>query len=166
MDLSRAFDTINHSTLIPKLMSYGINDKEILWFCGYLFHIFQTVDYNGKKSSKVSVTYWSISRVHFGSLVICFSTVKRLSTVNNFNVFYCFNIIIQVSSYLYLGNTIDCSSNLNKNVDNKYKKASGKILFKSSSSFWSINFFFFFFFYGIEHLLIKHKNCSHLAPWL
>ena len=29
MDLSRAFDTINHSPLISKLTSYDINDKEI-----------------------------------------------------------------------------------------------------------------------------------------
>ena len=52
MDLSRAFDAINHDTLISKLKSYVINDKEISWFCDYLFRRFQTVDYNGKKSSK------------------------------------------------------------------------------------------------------------------
>ena len=52
MDLSCAFDTINYGTVVSKLKSYGINDKEILWFCDYLFHRFQTVDYNGNKSSK------------------------------------------------------------------------------------------------------------------
>ena len=52
MDFIRAFDTINHGTLNLKLQSYGINDKEILWFCDNLFHRFQTVYYNGKKSSK------------------------------------------------------------------------------------------------------------------
>ena len=66
---------------------------------------------------------------------VLFGTVKRLSTVNNFNVFYRFNIINQVNSYVYLGNTIDSSLNLNKNFDNKYEKAFGKILFESSSSF-------------------------------
>ena len=56
-----------------------------------------------------------------------FGTTKRLSTVNNFNVFYRFNIINQVNSYVYLGNTIDSSLNLNKNFGKKYKKASGRM---------------------------------------
>ena len=44
MDLSCAFNTINHGTLISKLKSYGINDEEISWLCDYLFLRFQTVD--------------------------------------------------------------------------------------------------------------------------
>ena len=52
MNLIRAFGTISNGTLISKLKSYGINDKEISWFCDDLFHRFQTVDYNGKNSSK------------------------------------------------------------------------------------------------------------------
>ena len=53
-----------------------------------------------------------------------FGTAKRLSTVNNFNVFYRFSIVNQVNSFVYLGNTIDSSLNLNENFDKKYKKAS------------------------------------------
>ena len=44
MNLIRAFGTISNGTLISKLKSYGINDKEISWFCDDLFHRFQTVD--------------------------------------------------------------------------------------------------------------------------
>ena len=56
-----------------------------------------------------------------------FGTAKRLQTVNNFNVFYRFNIINQVNSYVYLRNTIDSSLNLNENLDKKYKKASSRM---------------------------------------
>ena len=48
-----------------------------------------------------------------------FGTEKRLSPVNNFNVFYRFNIMNQVNSYVYLGNTIHSSLNLNENFDKK-----------------------------------------------
>ena len=36
--LSKAFDTIGHSVLLPKLSSYGMKDKEIEWFNSYLFN--------------------------------------------------------------------------------------------------------------------------------
>ena len=48
-----------------------------------------------------------------------FGTAKRLSTAKNFKVFYRFNVINQVNSNVYLGNTIDSSLNLNENFDKK-----------------------------------------------
>ena len=54
-------------------------------------------------------------------------TAEILLTVNNFNIFYRFNIINEVNSYMYLGNTIVSSLNLNENIDKKYKKASGRM---------------------------------------
>jgi hypothetical protein len=51
LDLSRAFDTISHSMLIAKLKSYGISDKEIIWFNDYLFHRRQTVQIASELSS-------------------------------------------------------------------------------------------------------------------
>ena len=43
MDLSKAFDTIAHSTLLGKLTTYGINNKELDWFTSYLFNRTQQV---------------------------------------------------------------------------------------------------------------------------
>ena len=37
IDLSRAFDTINHGALLTKLQAYGIQDRESAWFMDYLF---------------------------------------------------------------------------------------------------------------------------------
>ena len=38
LDLSRAFDTINHATFVEKLTLYGIKDKELDWVKAYLFN--------------------------------------------------------------------------------------------------------------------------------
>ena len=38
LDLSKAFDTVNHGCLINKLKIYGIEGKELEWFESYLFN--------------------------------------------------------------------------------------------------------------------------------
>ncbi len=44
LDLSRAFDTINHGNLLTKLATYGIRGDELEWFTSYLFQRTQVVD--------------------------------------------------------------------------------------------------------------------------
>ena len=36
IDLSKAFNTVNHALLIEKLQAYGIREGELLWFKNYL----------------------------------------------------------------------------------------------------------------------------------
>ena len=36
LDLSKAFDMLNHTILLEKLNRYGIKNKELLWFQNYL----------------------------------------------------------------------------------------------------------------------------------
>ena len=50
MDLSKAFDTLDHSILLTKLKYYGIQDNELMWFFSYLTNRQQYVESDGISS--------------------------------------------------------------------------------------------------------------------
>ena len=51
LDLSMAFDTLDHNVLLSKLDYYGIKDIALDWFKSYLTNRTQYVDCNGISSS-------------------------------------------------------------------------------------------------------------------
>ena len=55
VDLSKAFDTISHSTLLAKLPTYGIHEVELDWFRDYLFNRHQQVFYEKERSNVFEV---------------------------------------------------------------------------------------------------------------
>jgi hypothetical protein len=56
IDLSKAFDTLGHSSLISKLKAYGVQESSLVWFTDYLFGRFQCVFFDDVLSEKCPVT--------------------------------------------------------------------------------------------------------------
>ncbi len=57
LDLSKAFDTINHDILIDKLKYYGIRNKELELIRNYLHNRKQCTQYNDTISDLLSITH-------------------------------------------------------------------------------------------------------------
>ena len=55
LDLSKAFDTIDHRILIKKLEFYGVRGLPLLWFRDYLSQRQQFVEYKGIKSKTLNI---------------------------------------------------------------------------------------------------------------
>ena len=56
IDLSKAFDTLDHGILLAKLNYYGVHGTEYKLFQNYLDGRYQYVDYNGSKSEICSIS--------------------------------------------------------------------------------------------------------------
>lgn len=56
VDLSKAFDTVNHAILLQKLSLYGLCSSNLSWFKGYLSDRMQFVSWNSTSSDFKSIS--------------------------------------------------------------------------------------------------------------
>ena len=56
LDLSKAFDTLDHSILLQKLKFYGVSGTSLQWFTIYLVNRQQLVDVAGTHSTLFNLT--------------------------------------------------------------------------------------------------------------
>ena len=66
LDLSAAFDTIDHATLTDRLSDwYGISGQAQIWFSFYLKNRQQSVKIKDTLSDKVTVSYGAFYFIHY-----------------------------------------------------------------------------------------------------
>ena len=53
IDLSKAFDTVDHSILLKKLKLYGATDRNHSWFKNYLSNRKQFIQINNKENTEL-----------------------------------------------------------------------------------------------------------------
>ena len=56
IDLSKAFDTIDHTIVISKLEHYGVENSELQWFISYMHNRQQYVEIENIKSTIETIT--------------------------------------------------------------------------------------------------------------
>ena len=89
MDLSKAFDTIDHKILIHKLQYYGVGDQALFWFTNYLQDRQQYVSFQNHESKKLTIK----CGVPQGSIlapllfIIYINDIVKSSSLLNFVIF-------------------------------------------------------------------------------
>ena len=83
IDLSKAFDSLNHSILLHKLQNYGIRGSSASWFTSYLDSRQQKTLFNGKESSFSPVLYGVPQGSTLGPLLYILYVNDYLDRVSN-----------------------------------------------------------------------------------
>ena len=109
VDLSKAFDTVGHATLIEKLRRYGINESELSWFIDFLFNRSQVVEIDQSKSDPHSllsgVPQGSILGpllflIYFNDLPDCLTEAKIIMYADDTVVYFSNDKIEKIESVL------------------------------------------------------------------
>ena len=121
LDLSKAFDTIDHNILLHKLTYYGFRGKALDWFSSYLSNRKQYVIYNNEKSTMEKLTCGVPQGSILGSLlfILYVNDIVNTSSVLEFVLFADDTTILY--SHEDLASKIDVVNNELKEVTNWFK---------------------------------------------
>ena len=103
LDLSKAFDTVNHSILLSKLNFYGITDVENQWFGSYFVKRKQKVYVNGVESNFLSVN----SGVPQGLILDPFLFLAYINDVVNATNYFSLRLFANHTSLTATGRDLD-----------------------------------------------------------
>ena len=85
MDLSKAFDTLDHDILTKKMAHYGIHGTALQWFTSYLTDRSQYVEIEGV-SSNILPLYTGVPQgFHFGTAIISYIYERHTKLYKQFN---------------------------------------------------------------------------------
>ena len=89
LDLSKAFDTIDHTILLDKLCRYGIRGVTLNWFKHYLNDRKQFVSYNNTTSASMKVTCGVSQGSILGPLlfILYINEIANVSNIFKINLF-------------------------------------------------------------------------------
>ena len=57
LDLTKAFDMVDHNILLSKMSIYGVSERSVSWFKSYLSDRTQFVDVSGVTTSVLPITH-------------------------------------------------------------------------------------------------------------
>ena len=137
IDLSKAFDTVDHKILTKKLKLYGIKDCNLRWFESYLSNGKQFITYGDKQTNIETITC-GVPQVSISGPLLFLIFVNDLHKVTKYLVpimfaddtnLFCFHkntkTLFQIaSSELKLANEWFLANKLSLNAKKKTKKQS------------------------------------------
>ena len=143
LDVSKAFDTIDHAILLHKLNNYGVRGVLLNWFKSYFSNRSQIVEYAGTTSSDQMNTFCSVPQgsilapllfiIYVNDFKNCLQYSTNISFANDTNVF----IVNKQLQALYENGNIQLDNIDNWMVANKLSINTNKtnyILFQTPKS--------------------------------
>ena len=150
LDLSKAFDTLDHELLLMKFSDFGLNKSSVNWFKAYLTKRTQSVNINGVQSDTEPIlfgvpqgsvlgpllfimyindlpTVTKYCKVHLYADDTLLFFHQKLSSVQSFTVNVNANDLERVYKFKYLGVILDPCLTWNEHIEHIGNKISSRL---------------------------------------
>jgi hypothetical protein len=87
LDLSAAFDTVDHDILLTRLqVSYGVSGSALAWIASFILHRSQSVNFNGQISARLQMRYGVPQGSVLGPLLFILYTADVISIATSHGI--------------------------------------------------------------------------------